>query len=162
MRLRRNGDMCSQLNLGVRQQHSLYCDDTSTHADVKRQGFSTLLRVTAWYFKLGGVFFAVVTVSGLVSGIVLHFPSTEGMAYPVAMLVVLAASVALLATGVLLARGSRIGGVMALVLTLYPFAFVMWNRRTVSPLELAIAAVTVVAVLLIWRELEWPRNAPSS
>ena len=78
------------------------------------------------------------------------------------MLIVSAASVALLATGILLARRSRIGGVLALGLTLYPFAFTIWGRRSVTLLELGIAAVTVAAVLLVWRELEWPRDSRSA
>jgi len=77
---------------------------SSANADVKQQRPSPLLRVTAWYFKLGGILFAFVAVSGLISGIVLHLPSsTEGMPYAQAMLIVSAASVALLATGILLA-----------------------------------------------------------
>jgi hypothetical protein len=132
---------------------------SSANADVKQQGSSKLLKVTAWYFKLGGILFAFMAVSGLVSGAALHWPSsTEGMPYPQAMLIVSAAAVALLATGILLARRSRIGGVLALGLTLYPFAFAIWDRRSVTLLELGIAAVTVVALLLIWRELEWPRR----
>ena len=135
---------------------------SSANADVKQQRPSPLLRVTTWYFKLGGILFAFVAVSGLISGIVLHLPSsTEGMPYAQAMLIVSAASVALLATGILLARRSRIGGVLALGLTLYPFAFTIWGRRSVTLLELGIAAVTVAAVLLVWRELEWPRDSRS-
>jgi hypothetical protein len=130
---------------------------------VKQQGSSKLLRVTAWYFKLGGILFAFMAISGLVGGIALQWPSsTEGMPYLPAMLIVSVGSVALLATGTLLARRSRIGGVLALVLTLYPFAFAIWDRKSVTLLEIGIAAVTLVAVLLIWRELEWPRNSSSA
>jgi hypothetical protein len=102
-------------------------------------------------------------VSGLVSGVALDWPSsTDGIPHLQALLVLSAATVALFATGILLARRSRIGGLLGLGLTLYPFAFAIWDRRRVPLLEVGIAAVTVVAVLLIWRELEWPHSSQSA
>ena len=117
---------------------------------------SKLLRVIAWYFKLGGIIFAFVAVSGLIGGVALHWPaSTSNMPYRQALLIVSAASVSLFVTGILLARRLRIGGILGFGLTLYPFAFDIWNRRLPTPVDLAVAAVTVVALLLVWRELEW-------
>jgi hypothetical protein len=121
---------------------------------------STLLRITAWYFKLGGIVFAFMAVSGLISGVALQWPSSaDGLSYPLALISIFAMSVALLATGVLLARRSRIGGLLGLGLTLYPFAFAISERRSVPLLELGVAGVTVVALLIVWRELEWHGNA---
>ena len=79
--------------------------------------------------------------------------------YPQALLIVSAASVLTFATGILLARRSRIGGVLGLALTLYPFAFALWGRSVVTLLDAGVAAVTVVALILVWRELEWPRSS---
>jgi len=99
-------------------------------------------------------------VSGLISGVALQWPSSaDGLSYPLALISIFAMSVALLATGVLLARRSRIGGLLGLGLTLYPFAFAISERRSVPLLELGVAGVTVVALLIVWRELEWHGNA---
>jgi hypothetical protein len=50
------------------------------------------------------------------------------------------------------------GALLGLGLTLYPFAFAIRDRRSLTLLELGIAAVTVVALLIVWRELEWRRS----
>ena len=73
---------------------------------------------------------------------------------PLALISVSAMSIALLATGILLARRSRIGGLLGLGLTLYPFAFAIGERRSVASLELGVAGLTVVALLIVWGELE--------
>jgi len=137
--------------------------DSAHHTDLKRHGPSTLLRITAWYFKLGGIVFAFITVSGLISGVALQRPSsTNGLPYPLALVILSATSVVLFITGILLARRSRIGAVLGLGLTLSPIAFAIADRRNLTLLELGMAGVTVLALLLIWRELEWPRSSSAA
>ena len=127
--------------------------------DLKPHRPSMLLRIIAWSFKLGGIVFAFMTASGLISGVALHWPSSpDGLSYPLALISVSAMSIALLATGILLARRSRVGGLLGLGLTLYPFAFAIGERRSVASLDLGVAGLTVVA-LIVWRELEWHPNA---
>jgi hypothetical protein len=115
-----------------------------------------LLKILAWVHKLGGMVFAFIAVSGLVSGAALNWPwLAGGLSYPLAIIVFSATSVVLLATGFLLARRSRIGGILALILALYPFAFAIAERRSVSLAELLIEGLTIVALLVVWRELDW-------
>ena len=121
---------------------------------------SIWLRIVAWYFKLGGIVFVFVAALGLISGLALHWPPvTDGVSYPLAMLIVSAMAVGLLATGILLARRLRAGAVLALVLTLYPLAFALIQRRSVAWLDLGIMAVTVTVLLSVWRELEWRHSS---
>ena len=117
---------------------------------------SIWLRIVAWYFKLGGIVFVFVAALGLISGLALHWPpTTEGMPYPLAIVIVSATAVGLLATGILLARRLRAGAVLGLVLTLYPLVFALIQRRSVAWLDLGIMAVTAIVLLSVWRELEW-------
>jgi hypothetical protein len=121
---------------------------------------SIWLRIVAWYFKLGGIVFVFIAALGLISGLALHWPSaTEGMSYPLAMLVVSATAVGLLATGILLARRLRAGAVLGLVFTLYPLAIALIQRWRVGWLDLGIMAVTVIVLLSVWRELEWRHSS---
>ena len=133
---------------------------SSQQVDLKSHRPSTLLRIIAWYFKLGGIVFAFMAISGLISGVALQWTSSPGgLSYPLALIIVSAMSIALLTTGVLLARRSRIGGLLGLGLTLYPFAFAISERRSVPLLDFVVAGVTVIALLIVWRELDWHRNA---
>jgi len=117
---------------------------------------SIWLRIVAWYFKLGGIVFVFVAALGLISGLALHWPPmAEGMSYPLVMVIVSAMAVALLATGILLARRLRAGAVLGLVLTLYPLVFALIQRRSLAWLDLGIMAVTAIVLLSVWRELEW-------
>ena len=83
---------------------------------------------------------------------------TEGMPYILTIVIVSAMAVGLLATGILLARRLRAGAVLGLVLTLYPLAFALIERRSVAWLDLGIMAVTVIVLVSVWRELGWRRS----
>ncbi len=118
---------------------------------------SIWLRLVAFYFKTGGVIFAVIAVLGLVSGFALDWApgTTQAMPMPLAVAIVCAMAVALLAAGILLARRLRAGAVLGLVLTLYPSAFALVQRRTMAWLELALIVVPTIVLVSVWRELEW-------
>ena len=118
---------------------------------------SIWLRLVAFYFKVGGVIFAVIAVLGLVSGFALDWApgTTQAMPMPLTVAIVCAMAVALLATGILLARRLRAGAVLGLVLTLYPSAFALVQRRTMAWLELALIVVPTIVLVSVWREREW-------
>ena len=118
---------------------------------------SIWLRLVAFYFKMGGVIFAVIAVLGLVSGFALDWApgTTQGMPFPLAMVIVSTVAISLLATGILLGRRLRAGAVLGLVLTLYPLAFALIQRRSMAWLELGFIAVTTIVLIRVWRELEW-------
>lgn len=123
---------------------------------------SIWLRIVAWYFKLGGIVFVFIAALGVISGLSIDWPSmTEGTSYPLSLAIVSAMAVALLATGILLARRLRAGALLGLALTLYPLAFALIQRRSVAWLDLGIMAVTVIVLLSVWRELEWRHSSNS-
>jgi hypothetical protein len=122
---------------------------------------SIWLRLVAYYFKIGGVIFAVIAVLGLVSGFALDWApgTTQAMPMPLAVAIVCAMAFALLAAGILLARRLRAGAVLGLVLTLYPVAFALVQRRTMTWLELALIVVPTIVLVSVWRELEWRHDS---
>ena len=123
---------------------------------------SIWLRLASFYFKLGGALFFGIAALGLISGMALpSVPPTQGMPYPLAIVIVSAMGVSLLATGILLSRRLRAGAVLGLVLTLYPLAFALIQRRSMSWFELGITALTVIVLLMAWRELEWRHDSKS-
>ena len=121
---------------------------------------SIWLRIVAWYFKLGGIVFVFIAALGLIIGLAPDWPSvTEGMSYPLSLAIVSAMAVALLATGILLARRLRAGALLGLVLTLYPLAFALIQRRSLAWLELGIMGGSVIVLMSVWRELEWRHSS---
>ena len=122
---------------------------------------SIWLRIVAWYFKLGGIVFVFVAALGLFSGLALDWApgTTPGMPMQLTVAIMSAMAVSLLATGILLGRRLRAGAVLGLVLTLYPLVFALIQRGSVGWLELGLMAVPTIALLRVWRELEWRHSS---
>ena len=118
---------------------------------------SIWLRLVTFYFKAGGVLFVIIAALGFFSGLALDWApgTTQGMSFPLLMAIIGAMAVSLLVTGILLGRRLRAGAVLGLVLTLYPLAFALIQRRAMGWLELGFTAVTAIVLLRVWRELEW-------
>lgn len=119
-----------------------------------RSRFRTIVLITtAWFFKIGGFIFAVTALFALL-GKSLHLaPVSTESKDTVALVVVGVAAIALLVTGVLLARRARAGAILALVLNLYPLAFVLAGQRAITWFDVIFAAGTVIVVFTIWPEL---------
>jgi len=116
------------------------------------------LRLIAWFYKLGGFLFFVMAVLALVAYAADVQPSTGNPSFGVTLLSLSAMSAALLLTGVLLARRSRAGAVMALILSLYPWAFVLTGQRPVHWTDVVVTVVTVAVIERIWPQL-YPTRA---
>jgi hypothetical protein len=112
-----------------------------------------VLMVTAWTFKIGGFIFALAGLFALIGGVLHSPPVSQRSADSGAMVVLALAAIALLATGILLAKRLRAGAILALVLNLYPLAFVIAGQRTLAWFDLVITAATVVVVFTIWPDL---------
>jgi ABC-type transport system involved in cytochrome c biogenesis permease component len=121
-------------------------------------GPSMWLRLIAWFYKLGGFLFFVMAVLALVGYAAGMRPSSGDTSFGVALLSLSAMSAALLLTGVLLARRSRAGALMALILSLYPWAFVLTGQRPVHWTDVVITVVTVTVIERIWPQL-YPSRA---
>jgi len=115
------------------------------------------LRLIAWFYKLGGFLFFVMAVLALVAYGAGVQPSSGNPSFGMTLLSLSAMSAALLLTGVLLARRSRAGAVMALILSLYPWAFVLTGQRPVHWTDVVVTVVTIAVIERIWPQLYPPR-----
>lgn len=116
------------------------------------------LRLIAWFYKLGGFLFVVMAVLALVAYAAGAQPSSGDPSFGMTLLRLSAMSAALLLTGVLLARRSRAGAVMALILSLYPWVFVLTGQRRLSWVDVIATVATVAVIGSIWPQLS-PRPA---
>ena len=125
-----------------------------TQIQSSRSSSATLwLRIVSWFFKLSGLLMALSALAGLTGKVMRLLPSP---AYPwFSVLEVSAFAIILFAIGMLLARQSRVGALLALAIALFPLASVIGGRR---PLDWSDAIVTVVALAVIasiWPQLSW-------
>ena len=116
------------------------------------------LRLIAWFYKLGGFLFFVMAVLALQAYRAGVRPSSGHPWLGVTLLRLSAMSAALLLTGVLLARRSRAGAVMALILSLYPWGLVLTGQRPVHWTDVVVTVVTIAVIERIWPQLS-PRRA---
>lgn len=114
---------------------------------------SRWLRLIAWFFKLGGLLFALGALFAL-AGLILDLPSAPGNpSHALTLFVLSSVAGALLTTGFLLAKRARAGAFMALGLALYPWAFVLAGVRTFSWLDIIYTVVTSAVIASIWPQL---------
>jgi hypothetical protein len=57
-------------------------------------------------------------------------------------------------TGVLLARGSRLGGFLAVGFVLLPIVFAALTREPLDMFQIAFAVLGVIVLIVIWHELK--------
>jgi hypothetical protein len=112
-----------------------------------------VLIATAWFFKIGGFIFAFAAVFAFVGKLLDFPPVATPSADTIALVVLATAAIALSATGILLARRARAGAILALVLNLYPLAFILAGQREIAWFDVVTAAATVAVVWIIWPEL---------
>jgi hypothetical protein len=126
---------------------------TTAGQETRSRSRTIVLIATAWFFKIGGFIFAFAAVFALVGKVLDLPPVSTPSADTIALVVLAIAAIALLATGILLARRQRAGAILALVLNLYPLAFILAGRRAIAWFDVVTAAATVAVVWLIWPEL---------
>lgn len=117
------------------------------------------LMFVSWWFKVGGIIFAFITLTGLVAFIVGSSISDGPQPQTTAIFVLATMSVALYAAGQMLAHHQRRGAVLGLALTLYPFVFTPFTHAPLDRIDIAVSAVTVILLISVWRELSWGRVA---
>jgi hypothetical protein len=118
---------------------------------------SIRLMFVSWWFKVGGIIFAVVTLTMLVATLVSSV-SDGPRPEPLAIVIVGAMTIALLAAGRMLAHHQRRGAVLGLLLTLQPFCLPPFTSAAIDPVDIAISAVTVILLISVWGELSWGRG----
>jgi len=127
--------------------------------DALSSGASIWLRVIAWIFKLSGSLFAFVAVFALIPLMSGWTASADSPGYALSFVLSMAMAGALFATGVLLARRERAGGLLALALTLYPLAFVLAGQRPLTRYDVIVTVVTVAVIVSIWPQLSSRRRS---
>ena len=118
-----------------------------------------LLRVVSWIFKLSGGLFAVILLFMLWGG-ASGFPTGRAdFSYGQTIVLLVVMSAALVLTGVLLARRARAGAVLALILNLYPWVFILRGSRPVAWYDFITTVITVAVIAIVWPELS-PQSDP--
>jgi hypothetical protein len=129
------------------------------HLSLAEGRFGSLrLMFVAWLFKVGGIVFGFITLSGLVAFIVGTSISDGPRPQTTAIFIVAAMSIALFCAGYMLTHHERRGAVLGLALTLYPFVFAPFTNAAMDRIDIAVSAVTVILLLSVWGELTWGRK----
>ncbi len=116
------------------------------------------LMFVSWWFKLGGIIFAIITLTAISAFVVGSSISDGPRPQRLAIFILAAMTIALYITGQMLAHHQRQGAVFGLVLTLYPFLFTPFTHAPLDRIDIAISAVTVILLISVWRELSWSRS----
>jgi hypothetical protein len=130
----------------------------ATH--VHESGSSTAslwLRLVAWFFKLGSALFALMALLGF-AGLIVGLPENSSYSAALSVLILFAFAICLLAAGVLLARRSRLGAILALLLNTYPIAFVLTGVRRFEWYDVVVPLLTIAVLISIWPQLSWHRS----
>jgi len=116
------------------------------------------LMFVSWWFKMGGIIFAFITLTALSAFIVGSSISDGPRPQTAAIFILAAMTIAVYATGRMLAHHERRGAVLGLALTLYPYVFAPFTNGPLDRTDIAISAVTVILLVSVWRELAWRRS----
>jgi signal transduction histidine kinase len=129
------------------------------HLNLAEGWFGSIrLMFVSWWFKIGGIIFALITLSGIAAFVVGTSISDGPRPQTAALFIVAGMTIALYATGRMLAHHDRRGAVLGLVLTLYPFVFAPFTNAPMDSIDIAVSAVTVILLLSVWPELTWRRS----
>jgi hypothetical protein len=114
-----------------------------------------LLRLVSWLFKLGGSLFVLMALFSL-APVAMRLPhNPDEPSYWVTFVIAAAFGIALIGIGMLLARRSRIGALLALVINLYPLAFVLSGERPLHWTDVVISLSTIAVIASVWPLLSW-------
>lgn len=114
---------------------------------------STLLSVAAGFFVLSGALSIVVTGTVLV-GQLLGWDAVAAVAlHPLNVALTLLFAAGWIWTGLLLGRGERRGGVLALLFTLLPPVAALVQRQPIGGASLVWHVISLVVITRIWRDL---------
>lgn len=119
------------------------------------------LMFVSWWFKVGGIIFAFITLTALSAFIVGSSISDGPRPQRLAIFILAAMTIALYAAGQMLAHHQKSGAVLGLALTLYPFTFPAFTHAPLDRIDTAVSAVTVILLISVWRELSWNRSTPA-
>jgi hypothetical protein len=114
---------------------------------------STLLRIASGWFLFNGVFYGLLVAVAILGSLLGKEGFSPTILFVLSILVGVTTAVGLVWTGSLLGRGSRLGGILALVFVLLPGVFAAIARQPIRVTDIVFGVLGVIVLALIWGEL---------
>jgi hypothetical protein len=116
-------------------------------------GQSGLLQGASGYFILNGVVYGVLVAARLIGYVLGREQFAPAILSVLGILIGVIAAVGLVWTGLLLGRGTRRGGLLALGFVLLPMVFGALSLQPIEAFDIVFAILGVIVLSAIWREL---------
>ncbi len=115
---------------------------------------SGLLRFASAWLVFNGAVYGLLVVVAVVRIVFSHQLPAPTILVVFSLLIDATAAVGIVWSGLLLARGSRLGGYLALGFVLLPVVFAALSREPLDIFEIAFAVLGVIVLVVIWHELK--------
>jgi hypothetical protein len=115
---------------------------------------SGLLRFASAWLVFNGVVYGLLVVAAFVRLGFSHHPPASTILVVFILLIQAVSAGGIVWSGLLLARGRRLGGYVALGFVLLPIVFAALIREPLDIFEIAFAVLGVIVLAVIWHELE--------
>ena len=115
---------------------------------------SGLLRFASAWLVFNGVVYGLLVVAAVVRFVFSHQLPAPTILVVFSLLIQAMAAGGIVWSGSLLARGSRLGGYLALGFVLLPIVFAALSREPLDIFEIAFAVLGVLVLAVIWHELK--------
>jgi hypothetical protein len=115
---------------------------------------SGLLRFASAWLVFNGVVYALLVVAAVVRLVFSHQLPAPRILVVFSLLTNAMAAGGIVWSGLLLARGSRLGCYLALGFTLLPIVFAALSREPLDMFQIAFAVLGVIVLVGIWHELQ--------
>jgi hypothetical protein len=115
---------------------------------------SGLLRFASAWLVFNGVVYALLVVAAVVRLVFSHQLPAPTILVVLSLLTNAMAAAGIVWSGLLLARGRRLGGYVALAFVLLPVVFAALTREPLDIFQIAFAVLGVLVLALCWQELK--------
>src|ERR1700704_2240228 len=115
---------------------------------------SGLLRFASAWLVFNGVVYGLLVVAAVVRFVFSHQLPAPTIVVVFSLLINAMAAAGIVWSGLLLARGRRLGGYLALGFVLLPILFAALTREPLDIFEIAFAVLGVIVLALSWHELK--------
>ena len=112
------------------------------------------LRFASAWLVFNGVVYGLLVIAAVVGLVVGHQLPAPTILVVVNILIDAMAAAGIVWSGILLARGRRLGGYLALGFVLLPIVFAALTRTPLDIFEIAFAVLGVIVLALCWQELK--------
>ena len=112
------------------------------------------LRFASGWLVFNGVVYGLLVVAAVVRFVFGHQPPAPTFLVVFSLLINAMPAAGIVWSGLLLARGRRLGGYLALGFVLLPIVFAALSRTPLDLFEVAFAVLGVLVLALCWQELK--------